>query len=65
MHSKDINSATNDVEKAHSRLVELQRSQQNSLAAFGSSTVNIRRVIDQYYACGKFHKKPLGPIGMA
>lgn len=63
-HSKDINSAKDTVEKVRTRLDKLQGSQQNSLAAFGSSTVSIRKVIDQYYACGKFHKKPLGPMGM-
>ena len=63
-HSKDINSSKDDVEKVRTRLDKLQGSQQNSLAAFGSSTVSIRKVIDQYYACGKFHKKPLGPMGM-
>ena len=65
MYRKEINSAKNAVEKVRTRLVKLQGSQQNSLAAFGSSTVSIKAEIDQYYAFGKFHKKPLGPIGMA
>lgn len=45
-------------------MVKLQGSQRNSLAAFGRNTVSIRAEIDQYYASGKFHKKPLGPMGM-
>ena len=63
-HSKDINSAKDVVQKVCTRLDKLQGSQQNSLAAFGSSTVSIRKVIDQYYAWGSFRKKPLRPMGM-
>lgn len=65
LYRKEINSAKNAVEKVNTRLVKLQGSQENSLAAFGSSTVSIKTDIDQYYESGKFHKKPLGPIGMA
>jgi len=54
------NKATNTL---RSKLTELQARGKNSLLAYGKSTCGIIKAIDEVYSQGRFHQKPLGPLG--
>ena len=59
----EVNDARKVVERSKHRITELEASQRDKLSLYGSYTATVHRSIEQYHKQGRFHKKPLGPIG--
>lgn len=61
--SKDIQDVKRIVENKQKNLLELENNKRNKLYLFGHSTEAILKAIAAAHREGKFHQKPVGPLG--
>ena len=59
----DVNDATHRADAIQRQLRDLQGSRNNKLKLFGSWVPDLLQRVDQAIRRGKFHQKPIGPIG--
>ena len=52
-----------EISRRRGQLEQLEAQQKNKLAVFGEHTASILKMIDEFDKQGKFHRKPVGPIG--
>ena len=52
-----------EINRKRSQLEQLEAQKKNKLAIFGEHTANILKMIDELDNQGKFHRKPIGPLG--
>ena len=60
---RDLSDSSRRVEALQRQLRELQGSQTNKLKIFGSWVPELIQSVEQAAQRGKFHQKPVGPIG--
>lgn len=59
----DVNDATHRADAIQRQLRDLQGSRNNKLKLFGSWVPDLLQRVEQAERRGKFHQKPVGPIG--
>ncbi|XP_066916524.1 structural maintenance of chromosomes protein 6-like [Clytia hemisphaerica] len=52
-----------DIERKRRQLVEIENQKKNKLNVFGEYTSNVLKAIEEYHKQGRFHRKPVGPLG--
>ena len=63
IYSQDCQAMQTQLEKVHRNLQAMKASQGNRLKRFGPTMPQLIQAIDEQFKQGKFHKKPIGPLG--
>ena len=63
LHRTDLTDANHRVDAVQRQLRDLQGSRNNKLKLFGSWVPELLQRVEQADRRGKFHHKPVGPIG--
>ena len=51
------------IDNLRNRMNELENASNNKLAVYGRNTIAIVAAIENAHKQGKFHRKPVGPLG--